>query len=190
MSREMIQLIVKLNQEALNTQLALQCAPVLLGIKISNLLILEKEKQQEAVEFFRETELSCQLLGISEKKVTFLIYHRRELADYLKENGVKEQMEEFGYGRCRLEEVLKEFAQRYQGYMKSELEFPHEMGLLLGYPLEDVTGFIRNRGENFLYAGYWKVYANLSAALKLFSDYSKAKEAVVKMIAEGKSISI
>lgn len=188
MSREMTTLIVNLNQKNLETQLALQCAPVLLGIKVSNLLILEKEKQQEAVGFFLETELSCQLLSISEKKVTFLIYREKELAAYLNEHGVKEQMEEFGYGMCRLEEVLAEFAGRYQRYMEAEAEFPHEMGLLLGYPLEDVTGFIRNKGENFLYAGYWKVYANLSAALKRFSDYSRAKEAAVKMIAEGRSI--
>ena len=32
--------------------------------------------------------------------------------------------------------------------------FPHEIGLLLGYPVEDVLGFIRHQGKNYLYTGY------------------------------------
>ncbi len=31
-------------------------------------------------------------------------------------------------------------------------EFPHEIGLFLGYPLHDVIGFIFNRGKNSYFA--------------------------------------
>ena len=37
--------------------------------------------------------------------------------------------------------------------------FPHEIGLFLGYPFEDVMGFIENKGENYLCSGCWKVYS-------------------------------
>ena len=40
MSKEVFQMVEELNQEDLQTQLALQCAPLLTGIKVSNLLII------------------------------------------------------------------------------------------------------------------------------------------------------
>ena len=38
--------------------------------------------------------------------------------------------------------------------MEEKGAFPHEIGLLLGYPVEDVLGFIRYQGKNYLYTGY------------------------------------
>ena len=43
---------------------------------------------------------------------------------------------------------------RYACYMEEKGAFPHEIGLLLGYPVEDVLGFIRHQGKNYLYTGY------------------------------------
>lgn len=40
------------------------------------------------------------------------------------------------------------------------IDFPHEIGLFLGYPLGDVIGFIENHGQNCLCSGVWKVYTN------------------------------
>ena len=48
--------------------------------------------------------------------------------------------------------------------------FPHEIGVLLGYPAEDVKGFVVNEGKNYLYSGYWKVYGDLSEAKQLFTN--------------------
>ena len=63
----------------------------------------------------------------------------------------------FGYQTLRLIDIFEKLCARYQKYMKDHLSFPHELGLLLGYPVEDVLGFIRNEGRNYLYCGYWKV---------------------------------
>ena len=40
-------------------------------------------------------------------------------------------------------------------------DFPHEIGVFLGYPLEDVVGFIRHRGKCFTCCGCWKSYGCL-----------------------------
>ena len=72
--------------------------------------------------------------------------------------------------------------------MKSEGAFPHELGLLLGYPAEDVVGFIVNEGKNYLYTGYWKVYANVQETVRLFEQFKQAKEKVIRMVAKGISI--
>lgn len=67
-------------------------------------------------------------------------------------------LHEIGYIDTDLKQVLPVFRTHYQQYLKEKKVFPHEMGLLLGYPPEDVKGFIHNQGKNYLYSGYWKVY--------------------------------
>ncbi len=67
------------------------------------------------------------------------------------------------------------------------MEFPHEMGIFLGYPLGDVKGFIRHRGRDFLYCGYWKVYENEAEARKLFSVYTSVKQQMLKELYQGKT---
>ena len=44
---------------------------------------------------------------------------------------------------------------------------------------------IKNHGQNYLYAGYWKVYHNLSDALTVFDKYDKARELIKGFIREG-----
>ena len=49
------------------------------------------------------------------------------------------------------------------------------MGIFLGYPLEDVKGFIEFNGKESLYVGYWKVYSKLEEKLALFQKYDEAQ---------------
>ena len=42
-------------------------------------------------------------------------------------------------------------------YASGEQGFPHEIGVFLGYPVEDVEGYMQNDGKNFLLVGYWKM---------------------------------
>ena len=52
-------------------------------------------------------------------------------------------MEEFGCSGCMLSKILYGVSERYRAHMEGKGDFPHEIGLLLGYPPEDVTGFIK-----------------------------------------------
>lgn len=36
---------------------------------------------------------------------------------------------------------------RYEAYVQKGKAFPHEIGVLLGYPAEDVKGFVVNEGK-------------------------------------------
>ncbi len=54
--------------------------------------------------------------------------------------------------------------------LRTNESFPHEIGLFLGYPPEDVQGFMNNPSD-CKYAGYWKVYENADAARTLFAQY-------------------
>ena len=59
------------------------------------------------------------------------------------------------------------------------------MGLLLGYPVEDVEGFILHKGQNALYSGYWKVYKDVPAKKSIFEAYESAKETLIRLLDKG-----
>lgn len=65
---------------------------------------------------------------------------------------------------------------------------PHEIGAFLGYPADDVKGFIENRGNRYLMIGYWKVYSDLAKARMIFKEYDRAKDCAVNEFITGKSI--
>ena len=52
-------------------------------------------------------------------------------------------------------------------------EFPHEIGLFLGYPPEDVEGFIKNGAAGAKCVGTWKVYGDVETAQRRFAQYKK-----------------
>jgi hypothetical protein len=54
-------------------------------------------------------------------------------------------------------------------------EFPHEIGIFLGYPPEDVTAFIENDGKNYACRTHWKVYHEPDAAREICERIDRAK---------------
>ena len=67
-------------------------------------------------------------------------------------------------------------------------QFPHEIGLFLGYPVEDVHGFIVNGGKNFCCSGCWKVYCNQCEKEKLFRRYKKCGAVYLRLFQNGRSV--
>lgn len=69
-----------------------------------------------------------------------------------------------------------------------EPEFPHEIGIFLGYPLEDVDGFITHQGENCKLCGCWKVYGNVEQARRTFANYEKCRVFLCAKLSKGCNI--
>ena len=67
-------------------------------------------------------------------------------------------------------------------------EFPHEIGLFLGYPIEDVVGFIRYAGKGCKLSGLWKVYGDAEAASRLFDRLSRVCHAVTRRVDKGETL--
>lgn len=188
MSQETWEIVKNKEVDGIELQLALQCAPLIAGLKISNLLNISKEDFQKMKEIVKNSHISWYVLLETEYKMTVLLYHRRSLENYLNQPGVIELLKKAGYQRFSLEMVLVEFRERYQQYMGNKKDFPHEMGLLLGYPVEDVDGFIRHKGNHSLCTGYWKVYENQERKLKLFESFENAKESLIQLLSYGVSM--
>ncbi len=66
--------------------------------------------------------------------------------------------------------------------------FPHEIGVFLGYPLEDVIGFVENNGANSLASGCWKVYANVEEAIECFARYKECARCFEERYEAGDSL--
>ena len=47
---------------------------------------------------------------------------------------------------------------------------------------------MKNKGKNYLYSGYWKVYKNAENAKRLFALYRAAREEAEKLALEGKGL--
>ena len=174
-----------MEMEDVELQMALQCAPVITGIKISNLLSIQLQGYHRMIDIVKDSGISVYTLGVTKDRVTIFLYHEERLKHFLKQENVQALMRTLGYGDEPLQEIIAAFRLRYQRYLQNREWFPHEMGLLLGYPPEDVEGFIRHRGKNCLCTGYWKVYADKERKLRLFEKYEYAKENLIQLLHYG-----
>lgn len=188
MSEEIFELAKKCDINSIQTQLALQCAPVISGLKISNLLIIPDKDRCEVRKILLNTGISYFVLLRKSDRTTLLLYNKEKLRDYLSRSEISEFMHNAGYNDSSMSRLLYEFKLRYEAYMEGEGEFPHEMGILLGYPIEDVEGFIVNEGKNSLCTGYWKVYDNVGQKIALFERFEHAKANVIRLMSRGRDI--
>lgn len=69
----------------------------------------------------------------------------------------------------------------------TQFNCPHELGVFLGFPLNDVMDFMNCKDKKCLSCGYWLVYNNLQEAKETFNRYDKVKEHTVNYILSGKS---
>ena len=67
----------------------------------------------------------------------------------------------------------------------AEARFPHEIGVFLGYPLEDVTGFIENHGRNYTCLGCWKAYGDPEIARQRFEQFHRCTAACQESVRAG-----
>ena len=185
MSREIFELVKELDLKKIETQLALQCAPLIMGLKVSNLFIIPAENETVVQMVLKHSGISCFRLLRTTEKITYLLYRRKDLEQVIEHPKIRAFFQKEGYERFTLGTILYTFQRRYESYMTAGGMFPHEMGLLLGYPLDDVTGFIEQKGKNYLYAGYWKVYADMGEKIRLFQAFEAAKETLIQAVARG-----
>ena len=168
----------------LDKMLIEHCSPTLGGLKTASLFScsFSSEEELDCTLSLWNSKLSSKgvsLYILSIKKERALIYVCRTslLEDALQKSDNQEFLKNYGY--CQFEPCacIRKLTDRFS----SSSDFPHEVGLFLGYPLEDVKGFVENSGQNCKYTGCWKVYCNEWETAKLFVKYKKCKEIFSKL---------
>ena len=146
---------------------------------------MQSKNVDRVTQIIEETDISYVTLWETKEKTTLLLYKKELLNSYLLDSRVQELLRSWGYEDTSLNQMLPIFKEHYADYMAGKKAFPHEIGVFLAYPVEDVEGFIKYEGKNSLYAGYWKVYADLASKLRLFEEYESAKETLIRLMSYG-----
>ncbi len=174
--------------------LVAQCSPTLAGVKPANLFSCPMSGPDEAERcvshWSRQLEacgISIRVLKICERTATSLVYvyRRRWLDAIVAQEPVRAFLAQMGYAEGQdTEGLLGQLSRR----LCMGQDFPHEIGIFLGYPLEDVVGFIDNKGRNFTCCGCWKTYGDPAEAEKRFRIYQKCTSIYRKLFERGTPI--
>lgn len=189
------------NQAYAENLLANFCMPTLLKVKPSSLIRVNKKRLYKRSEFLKIIQVEidwfeCRyyILYESEEQINLLIYNENLLVKILDNKEYGHFIARYGYDLQGdlLEKMLsglrKKFEDYYHKNVKESIDFPHEIGMILGYPLKDVEDFIKFGGKNYIICGYWKVYHNKEEALKIFDYYKKMREHAIGLIKEGRNL--
>ena len=152
------------------------CAPTLAGLKTGSIVTLAHDGCPEfnasvsgLNRILREKGLLAVPLKQTRNSAILYIFRPEQLKRDLKGSEAAQILEEKGYSQPGVNGLICELISR----MREGGEFPHEIGLFLGYPPEDVRGFIENNAAGCKCAGLWKVYGDVETAKKRFASYRK-----------------
>ena len=167
------------------------CAPTFAGLKTGNLFRISYAD----IEAFRE-ELR-ELNGILKKKglravpvrmtAEFaLVYLYRP--DFLKRDLGSEEatrrLKSLGYEPQSVNRSVAFLARM----MREKEAFPHEVGLFLGYPPEDVLSFMKSSREGVKCVGCWKVYGDEARARAAFWRFQRCREVFEENVQRGRKL--
>ena len=179
-------------ERTLDQILAYHCAPALAGLKPSNLVSLSREEFPDLEERLEEYRRLFAPRGVAfrtmcgcGRNVLLLVYRPAELERTLRAPLSAALLKKDGYGAG---DDLGAMLDRLGRRLRAEGDFPHEIGLFLGYPPEDVAGFQRHRGRNCKLCGHWKVYSDVEGASRLFRKYDRCREILCRRLSHGLTI--
>ena len=156
-----------------------QGAPTLAGIKTGSLFPCPCEDHEALIADIRQLNRRLVPKGLCLLPIRFLagqallyLYRPAELRRDLRDARAPELLRQAGYE----DESCARCVARHACRFRESGEFPHEVGLFLSYPPEDVKGFIDHRANDFKCAGLWKVYGDEAKAQALFAKFKKCTE--------------
>ena len=156
-----------------------QGAPTLAGIKTGSLFPCPCEDREDLLADIRRLNRLLVPKGLCLLPIRFLegqallyLYRPAELRRDLQDVLASELLRQAGYADESCARCVAQLIRRF----RESGEFPHEVGLFLSYPPEDVKGFIDHRANDFKCAGLWKVYGDEAKAQALFAKFKKCTE--------------
>lgn len=169
-------------------------APTLAGIKVANLYNYRFRNEKDCMKSIQELNRQLNQKGIFIELMKhegdfylLYVYCKNQLSRILGERDTKLFLQEYGYHiKTHLE--LTDFIGLLRERLQHASDFPHEIGVFLGYPLEDVMEFINRKGEGCVLCGEWKAYHNVQYASNFFKQLQKCKDIYIKVYLAGRSL--
>ncbi|QAT50221.1 DUF3793 family protein [Caproiciproducens sp. NJN-50] len=182
-------------EKSFEASLVEQCAPTLAGMKPANLFLYQSEDRESVYSDIArwDRELAPYAMSVCvvkececESSYLVYVYRKAGLARVLSERMTCSFLRTLGYDTSRGCDAL---LRQLSGRLCLEREFPHEIGIFLGYPLFDVISFMEHKGRNYAFCGYWKAYFNPAGARKRSGQYRKCTYIYKRMFENGTPIS-
>ncbi len=165
-------------------------SPTLAGLKTGSLFSCACPSQAELYRTLRRwnrvlAPKGVRALGLrlAQGRALIYVYRPARLARDLQRQEVRDLLAARGYPADEAGCV-----RRLRQRLGQSGDFPHEIGLFLSYPPEDVRGFIDNRACGFKCVGCWKVYGDAAAAQALFCKYRHCTQVYCHRYAQGSPI--
>ena len=153
-----------------------QCAPTLAGIKTGSLFPCPCRDRGALLADIRRLNRLLVPKGLCllpiryrDDQALLYLYRPAQLQRDLQNGLAAELLHQAGYAAGSCAQCVAELIRRF----RRDSAFPHEVGLFLSYPPEDVRGFLTGCSEDCKCAGLWKVYGDEAAAKRLFDSYKK-----------------
>ena len=171
--------------------IAKYCAPTLAGIKTGSLFTAAYTDREMLARELRELNgvltrhgLRAIPLRYSKRRALIYLYRPAALSQDLCMPEAASILREKGYGGTDPGLCLRRLIRQF----RETDEFPHEIGLFLSYPPEDVRGFMENPHRGYKCVGFWKVYGDRERAERTFTRYRRCTEAFCRATATGKRL--
>lgn len=154
-----------------------QCSPTMAGLKTGSLFTCRMKSKKEMMDCIRRLNtrlvprgVRLLLLKFYDSSALIYMYRPARLREDLSHPLAMRILAERGYPASGPAQCVRHLIRRLAAD-----GFPHEIGLFLGYPPEDVYGFIENKAMHAKCVGVWKVYGDEQAARKKFELYRKCR---------------
>lgn len=170
------------------------CSPTLAGIKTGNLFSSRfetKESMLHEIRGFNEILapkgmiILPLLYDTDTGRGLIYVYRPVRLARDLEQKDAADILKKAGYTKGTPEQLIQEL----KGRITESGQFPHEIGLFLSYPPEDVRGFMEHHAADCKCVGTWKVYGDEQSAKKTFEKYSRCQSIYQKCWQSGMNFS-
>lgn len=154
------------------------CAPTLAGIKVGSLFSCRYEDGTAFVQEVARKNRALNKKGVYFKLLKLkngialvYVYRKKQLEQVLNHPEIRSFLGEMGYTSFEILDCLALLRQHIQGQ-----DFPHEIGVFLGYPIADIRAFIQHGGANYKHVGCWKVYFDEEKAKETFARFQKCTQ--------------
>lgn len=167
--------------------LGYHCGITFAGLKPASLFWIDAEQFDSLGclrRCFAEKDFRFVTLRQKNGKRLLFVFHREYLARILFAKDNFAFLHSLGYTYSAAGQAVVQLRDR----IRADKEFPHEVGLFLGYPLEDVVGFMRDSKGGVCLCGYWKVYGDAERKARIFERYKRCADCICCKLRQGKPL--